>query len=380
VNARSEGHGQAAWPPLANGFYVVSLGLLGWGIASQAHPGLGGPHLAAAVLLAVAGASWLAWVVLRPTGAVRAAAVVLGTMALTGGALVPFAPLAVIFPAVAALGATMAWRLRAAAVVAVGGWLAMLVSVAADGHPYGVLLAGLAATLAGMIMGITRRQSIEAAEQAAMVGVEKERVEVERGRAELLAERNHLARELHDVLAHTLSALSLQLEAFATVVDAEPGTSSAVREQLERTRTLVHEGLDEARGAVRALRDDTRPLGDELTRLCDEHEATFSTSGTPRPLDPQVSLGLYRMTQEALTNVTKHAPGAPTSVCLGFAPGNVTLTVENGAPARPPAALGRSGGGYGLRGITERLALLGGRVMAGPSSDGWRVAAEVPVA
>ena len=121
----------------------------------------------------------------------------------------------------------------------------------ASGRSYGIALGGLAAILAGALIGISRRLTVERTEQAARTEVKTARAEVERGRAELLGERNHLAREIHDVLAHTLAALSLQLEAFATVVDGEPGTSPAVREQLEKTRLLVHEGLNEARGAVR---------------------------------------------------------------------------------------------------------------------------------
>src|SRR6185312_7381007 len=103
------------------------------------------------------------------------------------------------------------------------------------------------------------------------------------------AERNRLARELHDVLAHTLAALSLQLEAFATVVDAEPAPSQRVREQLERTRQLVREGLDEARGAVRALRHDAVPLEERVAKLADQHGAVLVTAGTPRPLTPETT-------------------------------------------------------------------------------------------
>jgi signal transduction histidine kinase len=196
-----------------------------------------------------------------------------------------------------------------------------------------------------------------------------------------LGERNHLARELHDVLAHTLAALSLQLEAFATVVDAEPQASPAVGEQLERTRRLVREGLDEARGAVRALRDDALPLDERLRDLSEQHDAAFTISGTPRPLPGEVVLALFRVAQEALTNVMKHAAGAATLVGLHYDADSVALVVEN---ASPPAnghgnPLGDSGGGFGLRGIGERLALLGGQVEAGPTADGWRVTATAPV-
>ena len=141
----------------------------------------------------------------------------------------------------------------------------------AVGRPYGILLGGVAAVLGGAVVGITRRQAVERTEQLARMEVEVARTEAERARAEFLSERNHLAREIHDVLAHTLAALSLQLEAFSTVVEAEPGTSPAVREQLQRTRMLVHEGLDEARERSGALRDEPAPLGEQLTGLCAQH-------------------------------------------------------------------------------------------------------------
>jgi signal transduction histidine kinase len=219
---------------------------------------------------------------------------------------------------------------------------------------------------------------VELTEQAARVEVQSVRAEGERDRAELLAERNHLARELHDVLAHTLAALSLQLEAFATVVDAEPEASPAIRAQLETTRRLVHEGLDEARGAVQVLRDDPTPLPDRLARLCEQHGAAFTLSGSPEPLAPPVSLALFRVTQEALTNVMKHATGAATSVDLSYSTNSVAVTIDNVGNGAPAGALSESGGGHGLRGLGERLAMLGGDVEAGPVNGGWRVSAVVP--
>ena len=302
----------------------------------------------------------------------------IGLMALAGGALVAFAPIAMVFPAVAVFAAAVRWRIQVGAVVALAGWLAMLVAEMAVGPSLGVILGCLAAILGGALVGIARRQAVERSEQVARTQVETVRAEVERERAQLLSERNHLAREIHDVLAHTLAALSLQLEAFGTVVEAEPGTSRAVREQLDRTRRLVHDGLEEARGAVQALRDDASPLDDQVRRLCAQHGAEFAISGRPQPLSPRVIVGLYRVTQEALTNVMKHATGAPTSVQLLYAPDSVSVTIANAwTPGSP--GLHDSGGGYGLRGIAERLALLGGHMEAGPTPEGWRVTATTPL-
>jgi signal transduction histidine kinase len=373
--------GPPRWGRLANGLTLAGLGLLVFGVVTGI-PGTDstGQKVAALLLLVAASLAWLAWVLVRnssPEGVIAACLVV---VAAAGGALAAFSPIALIFPGIATLAAASRWTVGPAAAVGGAGALAALVTTAANGNKFAVVWGALAAVFTGLMVGITRRQAIEHAEQLTRVELASDRADVERTRAELLAERNHLARELHDVLAHTLAALSLQLEAFATVVDAEPGTSERVREQLERTRQLVREGLDEARGAVRALRDDAVPLEERLSKLAEQHGAAFA--GTPVPLAPETVLALYRMAQEALTNVMKHATGAMASMELAFEDGAVRLTVDNDLPSANGAgadALSRSGGGFGLRGIPERLALLGGAVEAGPVPGGWRVRAVVPV-
>ena len=387
---------------LANAIAIVSLGLLTWTALDEIRKYEHGTDATVSlILLSVTALAWITWVLVR--GRVGwATAPVLVTLSLAGGALAAFAPTAIIFTAVATLGAAMAWRLRGAAIVGAGGWIAMLIAVLASDHAIGIALGGLAAILAGALIGFTRRQVVERTHQAAQVEVAETRAELESTRAELLGERNHLAREIHDVLAHTLAALSLQLEAFATVVDAEPETSPAVRAQLEKTKQLVREGLNEARGAVQALRDDAAPLDDQLRRLSARHHADFTVSGPLQPLPAGVVMNLYRVAQEALTNVMKHAAGAHAAVRLVYGPDSVALTVDNVAPggaagngaagngtasgASNGAAssngvgfLSASGGGYGLRGIAERVALLGGHVEAGPTAEGWRVEAVVPL-
>jgi signal transduction histidine kinase len=355
---------------LTLGINLISLCLLIWGITAEAPPGLGGRHLAAGLLLVAAVAGWLGWVVSRFRPGGRLAPASLLVMGVTGGALVAFAALAMVFVGVAALGATSGWTPRRAAGLALPGPAAMLVAVLADAHGLGIAVGALAATLAGAVMGISRRQAHEQSQQATLMAVTEARADAERARAELLAGRNHLARELHDVLAHTLSALSLQLEALDALMSADP-PSPAVRDQLDRTKRLVREGMSEARGAVRALREDVLPLEEQLVRLADERHATMEIGGEPRRLSADVSLALYRVAQEALTNVVKHAPGADAAIELGFGSDCVQLTVSNG-PVHPghPAPLAPYGGGYGLQGLRERVLLLGGQVEAGPVGDG----------
>ncbi|HEY6471976.1 MAG TPA: histidine kinase [Acidimicrobiales bacterium] len=371
------------WGSLANGLTLAGLGLLVFGSLTGI-PG-GDSHaqkVAAVVLLAIAAVAWVAWILVRNSSPEPAVAACLVVVAAAGGALAAFSAVALIFPGVATLAAASRWRLISAVGIGAVGALSVLIATLANGNNFAVVWGGLATVSTAIIVGITRRQAVEHAAQMTRLELASERAEVERNRAELLAERNHLARELHDVLAHTLAALSLHLEAFATVVDAEPETTPQVREQLERTRQLVREGLEEARGAVRALRDDAEPIERRLDRLAAQHDAAFETAGEERPLAPETVLALYRVTQEALTNVVKHAPGASTSILLAFGPERVTVTIDNDVPVSNGvvAPLANTGGGFGLQGIAERVALLGGEVEAGPLGAGWRVTATVPAA
>ena len=371
------------WGRLANGLTLAGLGLLVFGSitgvpGSDSHD----QKIAAAVLLTVAALAWVVWVFVRNSTREYVVAALLVVVAAAGGALAAFSAIALVFTGVATLAAASRWTVLPATAVGAAGVMSTLLTTTVNGNNFAIVWGALATVFTALMVGLTRRQAVEHTEQMTRLELASDRAQVERTRAELLAERNHLARELHDVLAHTLAALSLQLEAFGTVVDAEPDTSPAVREQLERTRQLVREGLDEARGAVRALRDDAVPLPERLARLAEQHGASYAASGQPRTIAPEIVLALYRVAQEALTNVMKHAAGAPTSVVLSFESERVQLTVDNDVTSTNGAdggTLGRSGGGYGLRGIAERIALLGGEVKAGPLAGGWRVRATVPV-
>jgi signal transduction histidine kinase len=360
---------------------LLWLGLVVWGVTSEVHPGLHGEHLATVILLAVAGIGWLLWLATRVWGPawLRLPSFIL--MATAGGALGAFAGLGLVFVGVAGLAAGMTWSTHRAVMVTAAGPVATLVAASAAGNGLVNAAWAITAALGGLTLGIARRQTQEHAAQTARVQVVEAQADAERARAELLAGRNHMARELHDILAHTLSALSLQLEALSALIDAGAEPTPAVRSQLDGIRRLVREGLDDARGAVQALREDLPPLEDQLAKLAGDRHADLRVDGVPRQLSPDVSLALYRVAQEALTNVAKHAPGAATAVDLSFADGLVRLSVSNDFGAQPTngsTKLAASGGGYGLQGIRERVLLLGGHVDAGPAAEGWRVEAEVP--
>ena len=198
-----------------------------------------------------------------------------------------------------------------------------------------------------------------------------------------LAERGRLARDMHDVLAHSLSALALQLEG-ARLLARDRGTDPEVVEAIERAHHLAGTGLSEARSAISALRGDELPGPERLSALVNEHrrsgdaECRLTISGSPVDLAPDARLAVYRTAQEALNNVRKHAPGARVEVTLEWAPTEAVLTVtDSGAPTDP--LLDSSGSGYGLAGMAERARLLGGQLEAGHTTEGNRVRLRLPL-
>ncbi|WP_214323437.1 sensor histidine kinase [Nonomuraea sediminis] len=203
--------------------------------------------------------------------------------------------------------------------------------------------------------------------------------QLDRARAVALDERARIARELHDVLAHSLGALRVQLEV-ADAMLTEKGDVEGAARRIKRSLRLATDGMIEARAAVAALREDVPPLPEALSALVAAHrrdhdaQVEARTVGKPRPVAPAVEVGLLRTAREALTNAAKHAPGLPVSMTLTFTDHAVTLRVHNTLPgtAQPREP------GHGLAGMRERLALIGGTLEAGPREGEWRVTAEVP--
>jgi signal transduction histidine kinase len=204
-------------------------------------------------------------------------------------------------------------------------------------------------------------------------------------RAAALTERGRIASELHDVLAHSLSAAAIQLQGARKLAEREQA-SSEVQAAIERAGELVRDGLISARQAVGALRGDHVPGVAELESLIaafrndTKTDVSYRVEGEARPLPPEAGLALYRGAQEALTNVARYAPGADTTVVLRYASGVAVLTVEDRLDGSPPNADGLVGvgGGNGLNVMRERLERAGGRLEAGPTKSGWRVELEVP--
>jgi signal transduction histidine kinase len=218
--------------------------------------------------------------------------------------------------------------------------------------------------------------------QAEQLLIELEETRGAELRAAALAERQRLARDMHDVLAHSLSGLLLQLEGARLLAVSNPG-DERLAGTIDRAHELARSGLDEARRAIGMLRDDDLPGPDRLAALTTAFQADtgvparFSSSGTARELASAVRLALYRVTQEALTNVRKHARPERVEVRLDYLPDEVSLEVEDvGVPAAAPPV--GSEGGYGLTGMRERAELLGGTLDAAPTGVGFRVLLRVP--
>jgi signal transduction histidine kinase len=196
-----------------------------------------------------------------------------------------------------------------------------------------------------------------------------------------IAERGRIARELHDVLAHSLSGLSLQLES-ARLVAERDHASPELQGLLARSRRLAADGLEDARRAVRALRGDRLPTLDDLQGLVADFSAgglavTLDVRGAPRAVSGETGLAVYRAAQEALTNVARHSGAGAAEVRLEFAEAAVRLRVTDRGAAGAPALTG-VGSGYGLSAMRERVELLGGEVSAGPTDEGFCVELELP--
>jgi signal transduction histidine kinase len=195
-----------------------------------------------------------------------------------------------------------------------------------------------------------------------------------------LAERGRVARDMHDVLAHSLSALALQLEG-ARLLARDRGADPEVVAAVERAHHLAGEGLAEARDAIAALRGEALPGPERLEHLVaafsgDSH---VTVTGTPRELSSEARLAVYRTAQEALTNVLRHSAAARVEVQLSYEADGTRLVVQDFGPGAPVTVGAASpGGGYGLTGMRERAELLGGRLSAGPTGDGFRVELWLP--
>lgn len=244
------------------------------------------------------------------------------------------------------------------------------------GGPGEVNVLGLLAVIAGLVLAVfvgfgRRAQRVLLAE--------RERASAEALRAQAAAHRIAIARDLHDVLAHSLGGLVVQLDAVEALLDA--GDTEKASARVAAARGLAVEGLGEAREAVRALREPEPETGSvsadpvapaavetRIRALVGAHQGVrLDVTGVSHPTSAALAEALVRAVQEGLSNARKHAPGAAVRVGLVWHPDHVECTIENTVPAAPAEdrGLAATGGGYGLRGVRERFAVLGGTVQVG---------------
>ncbi|WP_181805505.1 sensor histidine kinase [Streptomyces shenzhenensis] len=203
--------------------------------------------------------------------------------------------------------------------------------------------------------------------------------QAERARRAVVEERGRIARELHDVVAHHMSVISVQAGLARFVFESDPGKA---RGALGTIADTSGEALDELRRMLEVLRDEDpraverapMPTLERLAELVERVRSgglpvSFVVEGAPRPLPPGVELCAYRVVQEALTNVLKHAGRAHARVLLRYGASELTVSVlDDGEGVNPDRV--RTGAGHGLIGMRERAKLYGGTISVGPRSEG----------
>jgi signal transduction histidine kinase len=216
-----------------------------------------------------------------------------------------------------------------------------------------------------------------------------EREREEKARQAVIQERLRIARELHDVLAHNISLINVQAGVALHLMDEQPGQSRsaliAIKQASNDALRELRSVLDILRQGAEAPRSPTSGL-ESLDGLVANAQAAGQAvrtrvAGTPRPLPAGVDLAAFRIVQEALTNVTRHAGKATATVLVGYGDGELTVQVDDdGRGPSGSGALEPEGGGNGIRGMRERAAALDGELEVGPRpGGGFRVAARLPL-
>ncbi|MDH6218872.1 sensor histidine kinase [Streptomyces pseudovenezuelae] len=227
------------------------------------------------------------------------------------------------------------------------------------------------------LAGYTLRLDAEARGNAQRLLAQERAARAAEAESAALGERARIAREIHDVLAHSLSAQMVHLEAARLMIE-RGADREQILDRVVAARGMARDGLDETRQALSALRGEMTPLEDFLGQLVEVTAgAEVTITGERRRLPAEASQAVRRVAQEALTNVRKHAPGAKVRVRLDYGAHQVTLDVKDFGGS--PGELAGAGGGYGLLGMRERAELLGGSLRAEPDEEGFVVTLKVPV-
>jgi signal transduction histidine kinase len=269
----------------------------------------------------------------------------------------------------------------------------------------GVVASMLLAWVAGENTRASRRYALHQAERIAEREAAAAAEQADRVSRAVADERTEIARELHDIVAHAMSVIAVRSGVARMVIDTDP---QEVREALAIIESTTRRSLQEMRllvGVLRNLDDGDAELG-PAPGLCDLDQLVADMAaagvlvdveivGTARALPPVADLSAYRIVQEALTNVVRHAGPTVAHVQISYSPDEVTMEIVDSGPVGPPSDVQRSasvvtrsgssggvtrgaaGGGHGLIGMRERAALFGGEVDAGEWARGFRVKANL---
>ena len=264
------------------------------------------------------------------------------------------------------------------------GTLAVLGSASIAVNPLGPFGGGV--EILPFMIAVVVIAGIAVANRRAYVDSIRDRAEQD-ARRRLDEERLRIARELHDVVAHTMATINVQAGVAAHVLPTHP---EAVAESLQAIKTASKEGLqgaarhpERAAPGRRRRPDPARPghrpaRGPHRRGPAAGLETTFTVTGQPVPLPAAVDLAAYRIIQESLTNTIRHAGPATAAVSLGYHHDELRIDVTDTGRGQP--AIAGNGGGHGLAGMRERAAAVGGTVEAGPGpAGGFRVAARLPL-
>ena len=338
------------------------------------------PHPGAAVLLVAVACLALAWRRRYPVAVLAVSVAAVSAYSLLGyvnGA-------ALVAPILALYAVATQVTVRQAVVAAVAT-LGVLLTVSAANNPFGHISGG-GFDIIPFMVAAALFAGIAVANRRAYVASIRDRAEQD-ARRRLDEERLRIARELHDVVAHTMATINVQAGVAAHVLSTRP---DVVAESLQAIKTASKEGLRELRAILNVLRqaddaDPTQPApgtaqledliaGARRAGL----ETTFTVTGQQVPLPAAVDLAAYRIILESLTNTIRHAGPATAAVSLGYHHDELRIDVIDTGRGQP--AVAGSGGGHGLAGMRERAAAVGGTVEAGPGpAGGFRVAARLPL-
>ncbi len=365
--------------------WVLTLGVIGAGMLTIRPMGFSGRGLAVAVLFVLNGLALLARGLPEARVTERVAIVWLSLGIVASAALIATGRSGSTYLFAFFLAGHIGYRLRTrpAVILALSCSLlcgAVLYFRLGPGHHLVPWEIGLV-TGVPVLVGIANRSHHQAVRSALSAAESAESAARAEAQAAALTERSRIARDVHDVLAHSLAGINMQLELADALLDT--GDLERVREANGKAHSLVKESLKQAQWTVHTLREDSLPLLESLTAMLASsgHRDALTVTGTVREVPAQVTQHLLRIAQEALTNAARYAPGGDVGVELTFAASSTTLRIRNRAATRPVDA--GVGSGMGLIGMRERVALLDGTLTAGPATQGpdqggWQVEAVIP--